>query len=88
MMPETVDQIAWKMLEEERREMLASARLLHRRLGKLIETGDETMGHDLPTIVSMLTRMRDSVEAFRSARATHNAVMQALAEWTLAERRG
>jgi hypothetical protein len=80
-MAETLDEIATEMLEEERREMVMSARLLHRRLGKLIDTGDEGMGFDLPGITSMLVRMRDSIESFRSARATHAAVMQAKAEW-------
>jgi hypothetical protein len=79
--PETLDGIAAEAVESDRHELLMSAKLLHRRLGKLIEAGDEGLGFDLPTIVSMLTRMRDSVESYRSAKAVHAAVMQAKAEW-------
>jgi hypothetical protein len=78
---ETLDEIAVEAVLHERYELVQSARLLHRRLGKLIESGDEGMGYDLPTIVNLLARMRDAVESYRSARSIHAAVMQAKAEW-------
>ena len=58
-------QTAEGLLEEERHEMVQQAKLLHRRLGNLIEAGAPSRGFDLPTIVSMLSTMRDAVESYR-----------------------
>jgi hypothetical protein len=69
-------EVAEELLREERHEMVASASLLHRRLGKLIERGDEGMGFDLPTIVSLLGRMRDSIEMYRRSKAVHRALVE------------
>lgn len=75
-MSELPREIAASLFEEERREMISSARLLHTRLAKLIEEGQDGRGFDLPTIVSMLARMRDSIETYRTARAVYQTVSE------------
>jgi len=74
---ETQADVATEMLEYERLQLISAADLLHRRLGKLIERGHEGMGFDLPTIISLTHRLRDAIEAYRTAQAVHAAVTDA-----------
>lgn len=76
-MSETPIEVAANLLAEERQDMVASAGILVRRLNSLIEHGGEHRNYDFPTIVSMLGRMRDSIEAYRCARAVHTALAAA-----------
>lgn len=79
-MSETPLQVAAEMLDDARQDMVNRADLLHSRLGKLIEEGKPGRGYDLPTIVNMLTVLRDAIEMYRRAEAVLGAQREAASQ--------
>lgn len=73
-MSETPHGVAVELVKAETEHMVVSAALLRRRLQMLEDHRGPGMGHDLPTIASLLARMRDAIEAYRTAVAVEAAV--------------
>lgn len=76
-MRETPIEAAASVFEQDRRDMVIAAEMLVRRLSMLAERVQEGTGFDLPTIVSLMERMRGSIEAYKLSRAVHRALVAA-----------